>query len=228
MVTENKPAIAITTDVMDVAIININPGSDLAIVNLRAEIIKLSNYATFRVIKCDLDLTPAGDDLVLVSKLKRALKEKQDEYVSPIKAHLEKVQFVFKDLLACLDDVDKTNRDKVLAYTAAQKKRAAEAEELNRQAIELARKQAEFSGTGEFTVDTTPVVAPAPVKKVATMSGTASTQVNWKYEVVDPALVPIDYMVIDYAKLTKVIKAGCRSIPGVRIYSEDSLRITTK
>ena len=106
-----------------VAVINIAPADDLAVRDLKEEIIKLSNYATFRVIKCDDDLTPATDDLALIARLKKALKEKQDEYVKPIKAHLDKVQFVFKDLLACLDDIDKTNREKIAAYRAEQLRR---------------------------------------------------------------------------------------------------------
>jgi len=211
-----------------VAVINIAPADDLAIRDLKEEIIKLSNYATFRVIKCDDDLTPATDDLALIARLKKALKEKQDEYVKPIKAHLDKVQFVFKDLLACLDDIDKTNREKIAAYRAEQLRKQREADEINRQKEELARKEAAFNGTGEFTVDTTPVEAPAPVKKVSTNMGTVSTARVWKYEIVDPSQIPEEYKVIDYAKITKVVKAGCRNIPGVRIYEEETLRVMAR
>jgi len=211
-----------------VAVINIAPADDLVVCNLREEIVKLSNYATFRVIKCDEDLTPATDDLALIARLKKALKEKQDEYVKPIKAHLDKVQFVFKDLLACLDDIDKTNREKIAAYRAEQLRKQREADEINRQKEELARKEAAFNGTGEFTVDTTPVEAPAPVKKVSTNMGTVSTARVWKYEIVDPSQIPEEYKVIDYAKITKVVKAGCRNIPGVRIYEEETIRVMAR
>jgi len=211
-----------------IAVINIAPADDLAVINLREEIIKLSNYATFRAIKRDEDLTPATDDLALIAKLKKAIKEKQDEYVKPIKNHLDKVQFVFKDLLACLDDIDKTNREKIAAYRAEQMKRQREAEELNRQAAELARKQAEFSGTGEFTVDTTPLEAPAPVQKVSTNMGTVSTAKVWKWELVDMSQVPEEYKIIDAAKITKVVKAGLRNIPGVRIYCDETIRVAAR
>jgi hypothetical protein len=211
-----------------IAVINIAPADDLVVCNLREEIVKLSNYATFRVIKCDEDLTPATDDLALIARLKKAIKEKQDEYVKPIKSHLDKVQFVFKDLLACLDDIDKTNREKIAAYRAEQMKRQREAEELNRQAAELARRQAEFSGTGEFTVDTTPVEAPAPVQKVSTNMGTVSTAKVWKWELVDMSQVPEEYKIIDAAKITKVVKAGLRNIPGVRIYCDETIRVAAR
>jgi len=106
-----------------VAVINIAPADDLSVRILREEITKLSNYATFRAITCDADLTPATEDLALIAWMKWALKKKQDEYVKPIKAHLDKVQSVFKDLLACLDDIDKTNREKIAAYRAEQLRR---------------------------------------------------------------------------------------------------------
>lgn len=210
-----------------IAVININPRDDLAIINLQDEIIKLSNYAIERVIKSDADLTPVGDDLILVSKLKKALKEKQAEYVNPIKTHLDKVQFVFKDLLTCLDDIEKTNKAKITFYTDAQKARAAEAERLNREAEELARKQAAFNG-GVFTVDTTPVEAPAPVKKVSTMSGSFSevkAPNTWELEDFDK--VPNQYKILDTVRINQLVRAG-GSIPGIKIITHTTIRTTTK
>ena len=210
------------------AIIIINPGANQAIVNLKGEITKLMEYTTSRVIKSDTDLTPATNDLTLISKLKKAVKGYQDEYVSPIKTHLDKVQFVFKDLLACLDIVEKDSKAKIQTYIDAQKARAAEAERLNREAAELARKQAEFSGTGEITVDTDTLFAPPPVRKVSTDLGTISTSKTWKWEIEDMSKIPVEYMTLDVVKIGKVVRAGLHNIPGLKIYSEDNLRITTK
>lgn len=205
----------------------IRPETNVDIVKIKDEIIKLSNYSIERVIKSDADLTPAGDDLILVSKLKKALKEKQSEYVNPIKLHLDKVQFVFKDLLTCLDDIEKTNKAKITFYTDAQKARVAEAERLNREAEELARKQAAFNG-GAFTVDTTPVEAPAPVKKVSTMSGSFSevkAPNTWELEDFDK--VPNQYKVLDTVRINQLVRAG-GSIPGIKIITHTTIRTTTK
>lgn len=197
------------------------------VVKIKDEIVKLSNYAIDRVIKSDADLTPIGDDLILVSKLKKALKEKQSEYVNPIKLHLDKVQFVFKYLLTCLDDIEKTNKAKITTYTDAQKARAAKAERLNREAEELARKQAEFNG-GAFTVDTTPIEAPAPVKKVSTMSGSFSevkAPNTWELEDFDK--VPNQYKILDTVRINQLVRAG-GSIPGIKIITHTTIRTTTK
>jgi hypothetical protein len=210
-----------------IAVININPYNDMAVINLRHEIVKLSNYAGNRIIKSDTDLTPATDDLVLVSKLKKALKEKQAEYVNPIKEHLDKVQFVFKDLLSCLLDIEIVNKDKIFAYTNAQKARAAEAERLNCEAEELARKQAAFNN-GEFTVNTTPIEAPVPVKKVSTLSGSVSevkAPNTWELEDFDK--VPNQYKILDTVRINQLVRAG-GSIPGIKIITNTTIRTTTK
>ena len=210
------------------AIIIINPGANQAIVNLKGEITKLMEYTTSRVIKSDTDLTPATNDLTLISKLKKAVKGYQDEYVSPIKTHLDKVQFVFKDLLACLDIVEKDNKTKIQTYIDAQKARAIEAERLNREAAELARKQAEFSGTGEITVDTTPLEAPPPIKHISTESGTISeVKAPSTWEIENEALIPHEYWQLDTVKINRIVRAG-GSIPGIKITKHTGIRTNTK
>ena len=224
---ETLPAIDIVTDKMDVALININPRDNPVIAKLQEEIIKLSNYAMGRVIKCDTDLTPAGDDLIMISKLKKALKAKQEEYVSPIKNHLEKVQFVFKDLLGCLDDLEKNTKAKITAYTDVQKARAAEIAEVNRLVDEVAKKQAALND-GAFTVDTVPLEAPAPVKHISTGSGTISeVKAPPTWEIIDEALIPKEYWQLDTVKINRIVRAG-GSIAGIKVTTHTGLRTNTK
>jgi hypothetical protein len=218
-----------TKDLGDTMVsIRIRPETDVAVENLKTEIIKLSNYATSRVIKSDTDLTPATNDMVLVAKLKKALKEKQNEYAQPIKDHLARVQVVFNELLGILSDIEAINKAKVTAYTDAQKARVAEAERLNREAMELARKQAEFSGTGEITVDTTTLEAPAPVRHVSTGSGSISevkAPSTWELENWD--LVPNQYKLLDTVRIGQIVRAG-GSIPGIKVITHTTIRTTTK
>ena len=46
----------------------------------------------------------------------------------------------------------------------------------------------------------------------------------WKYEIVDISKLPAEYMIPDTAKLTAVVKAGIREIPGCRIYDEQIIK----
>lgn len=46
----------------------------------------------------------------------------------------------------------------------------------------------------------------------------------WKYRVSEPDRVPPEYMKVDEDKIAKVVKAGIRNIPGVKIWEEEQVR----
>ena len=207
--------------------IKIQPEDDPQVLVLFREAEVLRDWAIRRVISSDTDLAPASDDLSMIAKLKKALTEKKAEYVKPIKGYLDDVNAAFAKIMTPLDEADRATRNKILDYRSAVAKRAAEAEEINRQAQELARRQAQFSGTGEFTVDTTPMQAPAPVSRVSTDLGTAGIVRNTSWELVDFALVPDQFKVLDSGKITKLVKGG-GTIPGIKIVVTEGLRVTTR
>jgi len=215
------------TEETKLATIRVRPQQDPAVFALSEQAERLRDIALERRIVCDADLSPATEDLSVIAQVKKGLAAIKTEYVKPIKGHLDDVNAAFNMILKPLEEADSITRAAILAYRAAAQKRAAEAEAINRQAEELARKQAEFSGTGEFTVDTTPKVAPAVVDKVRTDIGSAGVMKVTKWELVDKAAVPEDYKILDAAKITKIVKAG-GSIPGIRVYTEDTLRVNTR
>ncbi len=211
----------------EVATIKVKPEDDPKVVALATEARQLRDFAVARTIGTDADLKPATEDLSIIARVKKALTEAKALYVKPIRGHLDDVNAAFTSILAPLDEADKVTRDKILAYRQAQQKRAAEVEKLNQDAADVARRQAELSGTGEFTVNTTPVVAPAPVKRVSTDLGTASVQKIVRWEVVDKSLVPEDYKILDAGKITKLVKGG-GTLPGIKVIIDEGLRVTTR
>lgn len=214
--------------VTDTAIIKISPGRDSAVLALMGEGQKLKEFAVCRVIAKDEDLKPAIDDLSLIAKLKKALNEKKAEYVKPIKAYLDAVNTVFAGIMAPLEEADTITRQKITVYRAAIEKARLEAEAINQAKIDLARREEAL--TGEHTVDLTPVIAPDQVKKVTTDMGTVSTQKVYKFEVIDKALVPEEYKLVDTAKVGAVVKAskGTIVIPGIKIIVDETLRVTAR
>jgi len=208
------------------ALIKVNPESDTSVLSLLCEANKLRDYALARVIASDADLSPATEDLSLIAKLKKSLTEKKAEYYKPIKTHLDAVSAAFQSLLTPVEEADKITREKIMAYRTEQKRKADEAAAINQAKLDLARREAALNG-GEITVDLTPVEAPAPVHKVQTDLGTASTMKVLKWELVDFAAVPDQYKMIDAAKVTKIVKVG-GTIPGIRTWEEETLRITAK
>jgi hypothetical protein len=198
-------------------VITIGPQYNPSIARMETEVTQLRTYALSRTITCDADTAPATDDLSIIAKTKKAVTAEKDKYCKPIKGYLDDVTGVFKRILDILEEADKANRTKLNAYLLAQIAHAAEIAEVNRQAELLARRQAELSGTGEFTVDTTPIEAPAPIKHVYTGSGTASignAPATWEEE--DWDKVPKEYKMLNSVLIGKVIRAG-GTIPGIRV-----------
>ena len=69
-------------------------------------------------------------------------------------------------------------------------------------------------------------VAPTPPAHYRTVAGDLGKAMVWKFEVMDFALLPDDYKTADMVKIRKVVIAGA-SIPGVRAWKEETLRVTT-
>ncbi len=213
--------------VESIAIIHIKPEADLVILSLLAEANRLLDYAEKRVILTDADMETATNDLTVIARVKKSLLEKKAEYWKPIKVHLDAITASFQTLLTPIEDADRVTRGKWTAYRNEQTRRKAEADKLNQDAIDLARRQATFNG-GEITVDLTPAVAPTPVAKVRTDLGSAQTVKTRKYRVVNFALLPDAYKLENSALLNRVTKSGIPEIDGVEFYFEEGIRVNVR
>lgn len=213
------------------AMIRVGPEKDDKVQALYEEGCNLLSFAQSRVIATNDDLKGATDDLAIIAKVRKAVEEMRKEYTAPIRGHLDEVNNAFKRFTEPLKMADDINRKKVTDYRAEVERQRLKAEETNRMAQEVARRQAEESGTGEFKVDTTEVTAPPPAPaRVHTGMGTVGTAKVHKWEVEDLKLVPDDYKMVDAAKVGAVVKAskGTITIPGIRVWTEDAVRVTTR
>lgn len=70
------------------------------------------------------------------------------------------------------------------------------------------------------------VSVPAPLREVAppdqlptvkATAGAATVRMVWTFRVVDPALVPREFLTVDETAIRRAVAAGARSIPGVEI-----------
>lgn len=57
-------------------------------------------------------------------------------------------------------------------------------------------------------------------KTVRADAGTLSYKKVWRYEIINEQEVPREYLMLDTSKIQKVINAGVRSIPGLRIFED--------
>lgn len=206
------------------AVINIAPSADAIVRGLVDKGNAILRYAQARVITANEHLTPATEDLSFIAVLTKALKEKREEYVRPIKGNLDAVNAAFKTFMAPLEEADRLTRLKILAFRQEQEHRRQEAEEINRLRMEAAQKEMVLTGELSEPVNLVEVSA-SPPAHVRTEVGTLGTAKVWRYEVVNFAAVPDEYKILDGVKAGRVLRAGI-SIPGIRAWQEETLRVT--
>ncbi len=106
-------------------------------------------------------------------------------------------------------------------------RKADEAEKLNREAIDLARRQAE-ANNGEFTVETQPVPIPYAPKLTRTDQGKSGLVDRWKWRLTDINQVQIQYLIPNETLLDGLAKAyhDTRPLDGIEFYNEPTLRVS--
>lgn len=213
------------TDQESTALVHIAPNTDASVIALYLEAQGLLTYANYRTIATDDDVKLATDDLGIMSRLKKAIEARRREYTVPLNDHLTTINEAFKTFTAPLAEADSTTRAKVLVYRAEQARQRAEQERINSLREEAAR--AEMKLKDELTEPTDLVeVAPVQPAHYRTDSAMTGTVKRWKFEVEDFDALPNEYKLPDTTKIRKVVTAGA-SIPGVRAWQEDELRVTS-
>jgi len=189
----------------------------------------LREYAEDLVILTAEDLAPVTNDLSVIAKVKKGMKDKRESYVKPLKDRAAEFIEAFKILMAPVEKADSILREKMLTYNKEQERIRQEQEEINRLRIEAANKEMALKGELTESVDLVEVAPEAP-KRVSTDMGTVGQRDNWKYEVIDFALVPDEYKMINPAVLTPAAKSykDTRTIPGVRIFNEPIIAVRTR
>lgn len=223
--TEESIAQAVEA-VNQTAVVKIAPDKDEAVIALFEQSLRLEQYATALVVTNDDKVKSATNDLSIISGLKKAIEEKRKEYTQPIREHLDTVNEAFKALVEPLNNADQVTRRKILDYRAEQERQRQEAEDIARVERETAERKAAL--TGEKVVIPETAVPPTAPNHYRAEMGTLGKATIWKWEVVDFSLLPDRFKMENATLIGKVVRAGEREIPGVRIWAEDTLRVTAK
>lgn len=90
------------------------------------------------------------------------------------------------------------------------------------EALALAARAAEFGDDKTADAIISAPVVVEPVRMAAPVKTATVFQTRWKAKVVNPAMVPDEYWVIDEQKIGAVVRAtkGAINIPGVSVFSE--------
>ncbi len=177
----------------------------------------------------------ASDLLGWIAGNNKRLEAQRVSLVKPLNDHVKFINGQFRDWMEPLKSANEIVRSKVLTYTREQARLAAEA-----QAAEDRRIRAEEARLAEEAKTAVQPAAPAPpppmrapipvAPQKTTRSPLATTTVKkvWQYEITDPDAVPREYLVVDEKKIAAVVRAGVRSIAGVRIFETEQLAVRSR
>ena len=207
-------------------VIALRPGEDVEAHSYFEESMKLLEYAEARVIATFEDVKLANDDLSIISRLKRSMEAKKKEYLEPLKLQTEAIRDTYNYLMTPILEADKITRDKMLIFDKEQKRVREEQERINALRLEAAQKEMELKGELSESVNLVEVVP--EVKRVSTDMGSSGIATTWKFQVIDFKLLPDRFKMENATLIGKVVRAGEREIPGVKIWSEGSIRNTAR
>lgn len=116
---------------------------------------------------------------------------------------------------------------------AAEARRAEEAARADEGALAQAAAAAEFAAATaalEQQRAAAPPPAALPIRAPAQRHtlGSAASRKRWVGVVVEPRLVPREYLVVDQAAINAAVKRGVRTIPGVLIEERDELAVRAR
>lgn len=202
--------------------------SDPEIQKLHSEAVRLQEYAEARVIKSKEDLVPATNDLALIASLKKTFETRRREIIAPLQNQIKEINAAFESITLPILTADKVTRNKISEFQRAEDMRRQTAEEVNELRMTAAKKEAALNN-GEISESVQLVDVPLEVpKKISTDLGSVGQRMVAKWETIDFSQVPDEYKMIDAAKVGKVVRAGLRNIPGIRIWEEPTLVVKTK
>lgn len=223
------------------------PVNDEVLIEVKGRVAAIVAEATAFVVT-PATVQKAAEQLVEISRVKKRGDDRRQALVGPHNGYVKGVNTIFKDVLGPLDQADRTYRDKITACNREQNQLKAEAEaaaerrRLEAEALFNESAKAEQAGQGKVAeqllmkaVDrdaaatSAAIVAAAPVPEntLRTAGGSVTGRQFWKWELEKLEDVPREYLMIDAVAVERMVKAGARHIPGIRIFPTEQLAVRT-
>jgi hypothetical protein len=176
----------------------------------------VADTAAQLVVTSEAEYADYGKFLIEVKQRAKDLKAERDKVLKPLKSAVKELEAWFRPALTALDRAEMGFKKAMLTFRAEQ-------EEKQRALVAAAQHQAK---TGNHTA------AKALVGQM-NVNGPAAAGVSsrktWKARVIDEALVPREYLVVNQAKLDQFAKLtkGAGDVPGVEFYEQETLAART-
>lgn len=167
----------------------------------------------------------------------------------PLEAETRSVNDLFRPITTKLKALEDAGKRLVIGWEQAEQARVAREREAARLAAEkAAREQAEAEARAASAksakaraaaealaqeaaqrVDAALVtVTQEPMRGVRSEHATTGVRYEWSVEVVDEALVPRQYLVVDLPRLRAAVKSGVREIPGCNVFQKPVVATRTR
>lgn len=159
-----------------------------------------------------------------IKSAKSRVEEIRKFFVNPLNDQVRKINAKFKPFTETLEKMEAEVKSKIVVYQTEQEKiRIAEETRLRKlQEAEYAKQVKKAEKKGD---DAPP--PPPPVKVEAVKVDGLSIRKVWDFEIVFIEKIPLEYMIPDEKKIRKVITAGVREIPGIKIFEKSISAIKT-
>lgn len=189
------------------------------------------------------DLTEANGLLKGIKELRREVDAEFDPGIQEAFAHHRTLVAQKRKWTDPLDAAEKALKPKIAGYLREQDRLALEAARRDREARDKMQQVADKASDEAYDkikngdideadevvaqagakIEQIQAARPAPVVKPVA-SGTSLRQ-NWKHRVIDPALVPREYLTVDDKALAALarIRKDQAKVPGVEFYAEDTV-----
>ena len=175
-------------------------------------------------ITTEAEAQKAGVFLAGVQTRLKRIEEVRVFYTKPLVDQQRNLNALFKQQSDPLNALFATVNNAVKNYLREQERIAREKEDKLR--IEQEKKNAKQEAKGK-SVDFTPAptVERAPTNFTSGQGGGVSARKVWTHTVTDPMLVPRKYLVVNEKLIADAVKAGERSIDGVKIFEDFDTRV---
>ena len=196
--------------------------NEITIIEIKANEIVINNNDS---------LNTAVDYLSHIANTKKRIEDTRKTMVKPINDGLKAINEWFKRFSVPLEKADKTLRNKILTYRREQERLRREEEERLRKLQEKEQKRLEKQAQKKGAPPPPPVVMPSvelQAKTVRGQMGSVSAKKVWDFEIIDVDRIPREFMIPNEKAIRAAVKAGVRSISGVRIFQREDLSVRAK
>jgi hypothetical protein len=170
------------------------------------------------VIRTHDDYVRAAEDLKATAQLFTVVDAKRKSWVEPLKAVAKDIDDTFRPVTKALKEGEELLKEKIAGWAAS-----------SQEQLTIARREAAAAAQAGQHVKTERILAQAEALVIPELEG-VGVKTHWTGEVLDPELIPREYLMPNIEKLEAATSAaeGDPKIPGWRAFITASIRTSRK